>query len=164
MVPVRLRFYYAKHDVIQGYRLHFRNTLNLPLTFIVSCVSIALGIFYISYGSGTDVGYLLIVLPLLLLGILMFVLVIFPRILYRRDTKYGKEYTIDFSDNGVTFIRDSDNSPFNWAVYTRAVENRFAYILYFGRNDFTIIPKRLFTDREEETNFRKLLAEKSLLY
>jgi hypothetical protein len=164
MNQLRLRFFYNEKDVVTGYRLHFKSTLNLPLTFVVSALSIILGIFYLAFDSGTSVGYLLIVFPILLIGILLFVLLLFPRILYRRDKKYNELYAIVFSDEGIVFKKDSGEAGFDWFVYTRAIEDRNTYILYFGRNDFTIIPKRVFMTAEEESIFRRLLAENSLLY
>ncbi len=164
MDQVKLRFYYSEKDVVGGYRLHFKKTLRLPLTLLISVLSLALGIFYLSLDQALRVGYLLIIMPTVLLGIVGFVLFLFPRFLYRRDSRYNELYTIFFNEDGITFYKEGGESNFDWPVYSRACEDKNRYILYFGRNSFTIIPKHVFPSAESERNFRMLLAQRSLLY
>jgi hypothetical protein len=164
MNQVRLRFIYNEQDVLAGYRLHFKNTLRIKLTLLVSFLSIALGIFYLSFDSGVNVGYLLIIMPVVLIGILLFVMFVFPRILYKRQTKFNEPYSIIFSPEAILFSKAEKETQLDWRVYSRAVEDAHCYILYFGRNDFTIVPKRVFPSEEAEESFKKMALEHSLLY
>lgn len=160
---VRLQINYNEKDLLHGYRLHFKRTLRLSLTILISVLSIGLGVFYLSLDKGLQVGYLLLIMPLVLIGILLFVFTVFPRILYKRDNKYDDQYTIVFEENGIDFEKKGTATHIDWLAYTKVYHDRNTYILYYGKNDFTIIPRRVFQDCEEETAFRRLLGVKSLV-
>ena len=100
---VRLQINYSEKDLLHGYRLHFKRTLRLLLTILISILSMGLGVFYLSLDRGLQVGYLLLIMPIILIGVLLFVFTVFPRILYKRDNKYDDHYTIVFKENGIDF-------------------------------------------------------------
>lgn len=160
---VRLQINYSEKDLLHGYRLHFKRTLRLSLTILISVLSIGLGVFYLSLDRQLQVGYLLLIIPIVLIGILLFVFTVFPRILYKRDNKYEDLYTITFGENGIDFEKKGTATHIDWLAYTKVYQDRNAYILYYGKNDFTIIPRRVFQDNGEEAAFRRLLAVKSLV-
>ena len=160
---VRLQINYSEKDLLHGYRLHFKRTLRLLLTILISILSMGLGVFYLSLDRGLQVGYLLLIMPIILIGVLLFVFTVFPRILYKRDNKYDDHYTIVFKENGIDFEKKGVPTHIDWPAYTKVYQDRNTYILYFGKNDFTIIPRRVFQSSEEETAFRRLLAVKSLV-
>jgi hypothetical protein len=160
---VRLQINYSEKDLLHGYRLHFKRTLRLSLTILISVLSIGLGVFYLGLDRQLQVGYLLLIIPIVLIGILLFIFTVFPRILYKRDGKYDDPYIITFGENGIDFEKKGASTRIDWPAYTKVHQDRNAYILYYGKNDFTIIPRRVFQGSEEEAVFRRLLAVKSLV-
>ena len=45
-----------------------------------------------------------------------------------------------------------------WSLYNKVLENERFYILVYGQNMISVIPKRAFASRSEETAFDEMLS------
>jgi hypothetical protein len=43
-------------------------------------------------------------------------------------------------------------------MYSRVLMTRHSYVLYYGSNQFTVIPKRAFQTADEQRRFEEMLA------
>jgi hypothetical protein len=42
-------------------------------------------------------------------------------------------------------------------MYSRALIDKYSYVLYYGSNHFSVIPKRVFQSAEQQATFEELL-------
>jgi hypothetical protein len=86
-----------------------------------------------------------------------------PQMMYNRNKSLQSEYLWDFSEEGVYVKSDCMEAQFDWSKFTSVVTGSKYYLLYVGRDQFSVIPKRGFESREELATFDRLLKEKNLL-
>jgi hypothetical protein len=93
-------------------------------------------------------------IPFILAFVLFFVV---PRTRFRSDPKYSDEYTLQFSDDGIHFKTAQVDALLQWSLYTKVLENERFYILVYGKNMISVIPKRAFLNSNQEAAFNQLL-------
>ena len=95
-----------------------------------------------------------------LAGALLYnVLVKIPRQYFRGDPKFRDQYEMIFSDEGISLKTRQIDSKLAWGLYTRVIEGQSLYLLIYGKDirTMTVIPKRVFQNKAQETAFRELL-------
>jgi YcxB-like protein len=97
-------------------------------------------------------------LGLALPAIIAVALLVVPRIAYAGNAKLRDPYQLTFSDKGIRFETTSIDSSLAWGLYTRVTEVRGFYLLYWGRREFTVIPKRAFETAADMQAFEALLV------
>ena len=87
------------------------------------------------------------------------VLVKVPRQYFRGDPKFRDQYEMIFSDEGISLKTRQIDSKLAWSLYTRVIEEQSLYLLIYGKDirTMTLIPKRVFQNKAQETAFRELL-------
>jgi hypothetical protein len=85
---------------------------------------------------------------------------IIPKIAFRSQLKLRDDYELQFSPQGIHFRTASVNSDLQWSLYTHALVDAHSFILYYGTQQFTVIPKRVFHDDAQRQAFEQLLAQK----
>jgi YcxB-like protein len=85
---------------------------------------------------------------------------VIPVLAFRREPKFRDEYSLTFSPSGIHFRTSKINSDIQWALYSWALIDAQSYVLYYGKESFTIVPKRVFDSSSQRDAFEKLLAEK----
>jgi hypothetical protein len=85
---------------------------------------------------------------------------IVPVLAFRREPKFQDEYSLTFSPNGIHFRTSKIDSEIQWALYSWALIDAKSYVLYWGRESFTIVPKRVVDGSGQRGAFEMLLAEK----
>lgn len=93
-----------------------------------------------------------------MLLMMIFVLYVNPKRVFKEELKFQDEYYIGFKDEGILFQTEHINSTIAWSHYSKVKENKNFFYLIYGKYMFTIIPKRTFSNNEEL--FRKLVEEK----
>jgi hypothetical protein len=87
---------------------------------------------------------------------------IIPPLVFRREPKFLDTYSLTFSEDGIHFSTAHIDSNLEWSLYSRALVDPCSYILYHGRQSFTVIPKRAFQDVDQQNAFEQLLTKKIL--
>jgi hypothetical protein len=82
---------------------------------------------------------------------------IIPPLAFRREPKFRDEYSLTFSEEGVHFRTAHIDSHLQWKMYSRALIDKYSYVLYYGSNHFSVIPKRVFQSAEQQATFEELL-------
>ena len=85
---------------------------------------------------------------------------VMPRQRFRREPKYREEYFLSFSEQGIHFKTSYAESKLEWAMYNKLWIVPRHYLLFYGRDLFTIIPKRVFTGKEDKQRFEELVERK----
>jgi hypothetical protein len=66
---------------------------------------------------------------------------------------------LSFSPQGIRFHTAHIDSDLEWGLYTGALVDAYSFILYYGSQQFTVIPKRAFQDASQRQTFEYLLAQ-----
>ena len=92
--------------------------------------------------------------PFLIAFLLLFVV---PRQRFRSDPKFADEYVLQFSDDGIQFKTAQIDALLQWSLYNKVLEDDKFYILIYGKNMISVIPKRAFASPNEEAAFNEML-------
>ncbi|MGI8788109.1 MAG: YcxB family protein [Pyrinomonadaceae bacterium] len=87
-----------------------------------------------------------------------------PHLRFRREPKLHDEYFLKFSEDGIVFKTADIDSNLQWSLYDKVWETEKFYFLFYGRNTFTLIPKRAFESREQKAVFKSMLRRKIKCY
>ncbi len=79
---------------------------------------------------------------------------------YLREPRCKDILNLRFSDDAIYFKTDHVDSKIEWRLYKKILENKRMFLLYYGKECFTIVPKRVFKDKNQEEIFRNLIHRK----
>jgi len=91
--------------------------------------------------------------------ILFAAFVVIPPLAFRSEAKFRDDYSLTFSPDGIHFRTAHIDSQLQWNMYSRALIDEHSYVLYYGSRQFTVIPKRVFQNAEQQQVFEKLLTQ-----
>jgi YcxB-like protein len=158
METVDLSFRYAEQDYVRAMRAHYAERLRLRLDIAVIVGVAILGAYQWRTGSrGFGIALLCTsgIVTLMLVAAFVFI----PVIAFRREPKFRDDYSLSFSQRGIHFQTAHIDSELKWDLYTGALIDAYSFILYYGSNQFTVIPKRVFQDDSQRQAFEQLLAQ-----
>ena len=158
METVNLSFRYAEEDYVRAMRAHYASRLRLPLDIAVTVGVAVLGAYEWQSGSHAFGVTLLCVSGIFAL-ILVAAFAVIPRISFRSQPKFRDEYSLRFSPEGIHFQTAHIDSDLQWGMYTSALVDAYSFILYYGTQQFTVIPKRVFQDGSQRQTFERLLLQ-----
>ena len=84
---------------------------------------------------------------------------IMPYYIYKHSIINRGEYFLEFSEEGIHFKASGIDSKLNWTMYNHVVADSEHYMLYYGKNQYTIIPKRVFKPADQLKAFEILLQK-----
>jgi hypothetical protein len=91
--------------------------------------------------------------------ILVAAFVVIPPVVFRLQPKFRDDDSLIFSPQGIHFRTAQIDSNLQWSLYSRVLIDAHSYLLYYGSRTFTVIPKRVFRDTEQQRGFEQLLSE-----
>ena len=77
----------------------------------------------------------------------------------RSQPKLKDEYSLTFADDGIGFKTSSIDSTLQWSLYQSWLSDDDFYIMYHGKRDLSVIPRRTLSDKDDE-RLRQMLTEK----
>lgn len=156
---VNLSFRYTEQDYLRAARAHLRMRVRLPLDIFVVFGLAGFGAY--QWRSPETHWYgVAAVMVSALLGLLLFAgFMIIPTWTFRREPKFGDDYSLAFSRDGIHFKTAHIDSHLQWAMYASALVDAHSYVLYYGTRQFTVIPMRVFQSVEQRGSFEKLLTQ-----
>lgn len=158
METVNLSFRYAEEDYVRAMRAHYASRLRLPLDIAVTLVVAILGAY--EWRSGAHaIGIALLCVSGVFALILVGAFAVIPRVSFHNQPKFRDEYSLRFSPEGIHFQTAHIDSTLQWGMYTRALVDTYSFILYYGTQQFTVIPKRVFQNASQRQAFERLLFE-----
>jgi hypothetical protein len=136
-------------------RTHYSSRLHLPLDIFVT-VALAAGGIYLWPSFW---GVASVVVSVLFLLMLVAAFAVIPPFVFRREPKFRDDYSLTFSPEGIHFRTAHIDSHLQWSMYSRVLIDGHSYVLYYGSNQFTVVPKRVFRNVAEQQVFEELLTE-----
>ncbi len=159
IIPMKITFRYAPEEYKRAVWLHHRQRLRPKLDVVTALLGLGLGIWLVSKNQEL-LGGALILLAFFLGFILIWARYILPSIVFAREPKLRDEYQLEFTDRGVSFKTSSIDSKLEWSLYTRAIFSAEHYLLYYGSQSFSVIPRRVFATDHEREDFERLVDTK----
>ncbi len=156
--PLVLEFTYSPEEYARALRFHYQQTLRIRFDLAAGVIGALAGI---ALWLGMDrqwAGLALLVPSCVLLLLIFLATVIIPPLAYRAQPKLLYPYRLVFTEHGIDFHTASVDAQLAWDLYTQWVESPEAFLLYYGKGAFSLIPKRVFQDRSELDAFRRLLS------
>jgi hypothetical protein len=62
---------------------------------------------------------------------------------YRANKNLYQNLEIRFTDQGIDFVRVNANSHFDWSYFQSVIDHKDLFLIVYGSNLFTTIPKRV---------------------
>lgn len=158
--PITLHFTYTEADYVRAVRLRNRRRAGGWFDLVAGLGVTAFGAVTWWRDGYSSMRATLVALGLVFLAMLVATEVVLPRWWFRREPKLQDPYTLTFSDAGIDFRTSRIHSQLEWALYHGFAESPTTYLLLYGHNQFSAIPKRVFEDSEQEARFKALVAAK----
>lgn len=159
MPPIVLSFRYSKADVVRAMRAHYSSVLRVKLDGVLTILLLGTGLYCLRVPDLRWFGIFGVVASSVLLVMLGCAFTVLPNLAVNWQPKYRDDYSLVFSNDGIHFRTAHIDSQLQWSLYTRALVDAHSYLLYYGSRTFTIIPKRVFRDQEQQAEFDKLLSQ-----
>jgi len=158
METVNLSFRYAEQDYVRAMRTHYASRLRLPLDIAVIVGVAVVGAYEWRSGSH-GFGLTLLCVSGIFALMLVAAFAVIPTITFRRQPKFRDDYSLSFSPQGIHFRTAHIDSDLKWGMYTSALVDAYSFILYYGTQQFTVVPKRVFRDVLQRQTFEQLLMQ-----
>jgi hypothetical protein len=157
---VSLSFSYLKSDIVRAMRFHYASLLRPKLDIAVAVALAALGAYFWRSPGSHWFGVLFVGASIAFGLILIAAFLIIPPLAFRRQPKFRDAYSLIFSPEGIHFQTPRIDSHLEWSIYSRVLVDADSYLLYWGSRTFTIVPKRVFQNMDQQSAFEQLLAER----
>ena len=140
-------------------RSHYASHLRPRLDIVLAVGLAALGVYFWRSPSSHWFGVLAVSASSFLGLILVAAFLLIPPLAFRHQPKFRDQYSLTFSPEGIHFQTAHIDSKLEWSIYSRVVVDAHSYVLYWGSQTFTIVPKRVFQNAEQQGAFEQLLVE-----
>lgn len=157
---VELGFTYTEDEYIEAARLFYARAYDHKFQRYIGLAVFAGGLLIAWLAGDVACSGLLIFVGLLLLARHLYVDRMLPRSYFRNNPKFLDPYQLTFSDEGMVFRSKGVESKIGWDFYTGVWETTDFYFLVYGKDLFSLIPKRVFRGRRQEAAFRELLRRR----
>jgi hypothetical protein len=152
-----LSFSYQPGEYARALRRVQISKLRAVRDAVIAALVLGLAAFlWISDGYSWVVGVMLVSILFfgLVLGFGVFVL---PTLVSRSQPKLREPYTLRFSGEGVHFRTTGIDSNLSWSVYSSWRQDSDFVYLFHGPRDVTIVPRRAFSNADDEALFLRLV-------
>lgn len=155
---ISLQFRYSKEEYVAAVRQYYQ-TFHSKTGALFCAAMVVLGLIILFLSDDPYFSSLLISLGTF--GLMIFGVNYFrgPQRIYERNPKLHEEYNLQFSDEGIIFRSKDIDSAVQWSLYSKIQETERFYFLIYGKDSFTLVPKRVFTSGEQEFAFRVMLKD-----
>jgi hypothetical protein len=155
---INLSFRYTERDYVRALRSHYVSHLRLRLDIAVTVILAGIGIYFWRLPNRHWLGVVCVVIAIAFGLLLVATFTIIPPLAFRRSPKFRDEYSLTFSLEGIHFRTVHIDSQLQWSIYSSALIDPHSYILYYGSRQFTVLPKRVFQNVEQQQAFEQLLV------
>ena len=156
---VTLSFDYCEADIRRAFRVVFGPKAKPEAAVGLSLVVMGVSWILIMAGRYQWVALIGVMISLVVLGLELYIFVIQPKRFFRNEPSFHDEYRLTFSGDGIDLRTTDTEALIPWDTYVAALDGEAVVVLYGSPSMFTIIPKRVLTDRQLETRFREIVGK-----
>ncbi len=160
MESLSLSFSYQPGEYTRALRRVQISRLRAVRDVVIAASVLVLAAFlWISNGYSWVVGLMLVSILVfcLLLGVGVLVL---PALVSRSQPKLREPYTLRFSEEGIHFRTTGIDSNLSWSLYSSWRQDSDFVYLFHGPRDVTILPRRAFSNANDEALFLRLITRR----
>jgi hypothetical protein len=158
--PLRLSFTYTEDEYVAAARYFFTRGTDPKFQFYLGLGFIA-GALFITWLVDNIYVTATVMVPLLLVAArYWYVYSALPRSYFRGNPKFRDPYELTFSDEGILFRSNGVESRLAWDFYTKVLETPEYFFLVYGRDMFSLVPKRVLRDRRQASALGEMLRRK----
>jgi hypothetical protein len=159
--PVKIVYSYTRSEYIRAMRRHYKRNIDVYRDSIlaVAVIVISGSMMYFSVANWIfDLFFM--TLGVLLLLIVVYALLIIPVLIYRSDPRLKWEYSLTFYDDKIEFKTNEIDSTLQWPLYRSWLRDDEFYILYHGKRELSVIPRRALRYDNSDERLAELLQRR----
>ena len=158
--PLQLSFAYTEDEYVSAARFFFARGRDLKFRLYLSLGFFACALF-IAWLAFDVYVLAAVLLPVLIMAArYWYSYSALPRSYFRNNPKFREPYELTFSDEGVLFRSAGVESRLAWDFYTSVLETPEHFFLVYGKDMFSLLPKRALRGPRQESALRELLRRK----
>ena len=154
---ISLRSKYTEEEYVSATRHYLMRATDFLFQLVVS--ALLAGVFLVLLTDLQSViAFILMFVGAIRLFVWLLALFVMPGQRFRGEPKFKDEYFLQFSDDGIQFKTAQVDALIQWGLYRKVLENDKFYLLIYGKNMLSVIPKRAFASTNEEAAFGEMLG------
>lgn len=157
---VNLHFKYTEEEWMAASRLYVLRQPRLLLRLGVGFLLFSLAVAILAALNDAILPFIFLSLITVLIAFAWAIFFALPRQRFRNDPRFRDEFFLEFAENEIRFKTPHLESKYDWSLYTGVIENERFFVLIYGKDMITAIPKRTFKTPAQETLFRDMLRRK----
>ncbi len=155
---MEITFTYSKKEWIEARRNYLLLSKTITKLQIVITLLFTLSLLLLSYYLKDDILYrILFFIDILSVGILSFLYILQPILLFSVTLKYQSPYRMKFTEDKINFETLGISSVLNWNIYHGYLENKRYIFLLRDKHNYTMIPKRAFKNKNDLIAFNRII-------
>ncbi len=154
-----LQFQYTEAEYVAATHSYCNRSFHMR-TYLITLGVVFLAGLYLWFSTSEPVIFFGVSIFLLIVATPLVLYFVTPRATFRREPRLQDTYWLRFDEDGIAFKTEHVNSNLDWALYQQVWENKRFFFLIYGKQMYTVIPKRVFENAAQETQFRELLKRK----
>jgi len=158
--PINLTFTYTEDEYTSAARFFYARTIHTKFNFFFGILALLSSFVGVLLTGDSIIWFFLMFTGFILLVFSYLAHFVTPRQHYRRNPKFREQYNLQFSEDGILYQSKGIESRLEWSLYSTVWETSGFYFLVYGKDMFTLIPKRVFNSSKQETSFRDMLKRK----
>jgi hypothetical protein len=157
---LQLSFTYTEDEYVSAARFFFTRESEPKFRLYLGLGFFACVLLIVWLADDVYVTASVLIPGLLVLARYWYVYWALPRSYFRSNPKFRDPYELTFSDEGVLFRSKGVESRLAWDFYTNVLETPEHFFLVYGKDMFSLLPKRVLRERRQESALRELLRHK----
>jgi len=158
--PIKAVFTYSRDEYLRAVRRHYRTHIYAVRDIVVGMIAVIAGLIIYFSDESRLYAWILIVIGLILLTMVAYAFLVLPKLMYRSDPRLKWEYSLTFYEDRIEFKTKEIDSILKWPLYHSWLGDDEFYILYHGKRNLSVIPRRALKSDNSDERFASLLERK----
>lgn len=159
-IPIKAVFTVTREEYLRAVRRHYKTNIHVYRDISIGLAAIVAGIGMYFWNGIQLYSWVLIIPGLILLLLVAYAFLMLPKLIYHSDPKLKWEYSLSFYDDRIEFRTNEIESILKWQLYRAWLRDDEFYILYHGKRNISVIPRRAFDSDGSDNRLTKLLERK----
>ncbi len=156
---VEVTFTITRDEYVRAMRRYYKHKLQWKRDLVGGVVALGAGIYCLQTSTLLpSLAWLFVFAGCFLLALLLYAIFLLPHMIYRSQPKLKSEYRLRFLDEGIGFQTDEIDAQLKWTMYHSWMRDADFYLLYHGKRDVSVIPRRALKDNADK-NLGELLRK-----
>jgi hypothetical protein len=154
---VDLQYRYSEEEYVAAIKYYLDKKYHTRFNIAIALLVTGAGVAFMFLDAGSILGYVFTFLGAILLLVYCRTYFSVPFQWYRQNPMWREESQLQFSDEEIVFRTKDVESKLNWSLYREVWETDRFYFLVYGKDLFSLIPKRVFADERQQRLFKQML-------